>query len=232
MPGNQHLDAKALSQPSRKQVVLLPGAPFSNCKKYWNRKRDSATVVPGEIIFLRGQLSDRWLGVMGSKHGVDPGFLSQCLDFGMSGSRANHFSVPGFCTTNWNMVRLPLITLGLRDTMHDVIDQKELRRLRQKVKEQLNDYHAEVNSLEQKNRVGSSLVRDYHIFDQNEFAIEQSISVCFQPGKNACGWTCKSPMQSLIAFSLYMQVSCGWKVGRSTSKIQWCKGRGRNYLGH
>ncbi|PGH34680.1 hypothetical protein GX50_02468 [[Emmonsia] crescens] len=138
------------------------------------------------IVFLRGYMTPAWLNNIGAKYVVDPEFFCRHLDFRPPDDNSNNFSIPALPSSSWHLIELPLLTIGTRDipkgpTRPDIIED-----LRTKGSCALAEHHHRISRLSSSGMsVGDSLVRDFHVFDETHFAIEQRVSICMQEAGHA-----------------------------------------------
>ncbi|RMZ91071.1 hypothetical protein DV736_g1709, partial [Chaetothyriales sp. CBS 134916] len=148
--------------------ILDSRLDFPSCRSFHVFDPPARSQSPGQLLFLRGHLSAEWIALIGSKYRVDPEFFSQALDFRSPGDKTNNFATPTLPGMSWNVIRLPLMTVGSRDPMKRDIN-----------KDEINDIRTDF---------GNSYVRNYHVFDETNFALEQSITICLQPASASVGW--------------------------------------------
>lgn len=161
-----------------------------SCHDLAQLEHPSQAESPGQIFFMRGYPSAEWLGLLGSKYHVDPEFFNRFLDFRSVDDRSNNFFVPPLPSHAWNIVDVPLITIGFRNLGCSYGQQAHVSTIRKDVAIAL----AEIQNQTLRGAyvpVGSNVVRSVSVLDENHFAIEQRISICFQPAENGKGWTGK-----------------------------------------
>lgn len=151
----------------------------------------SPVLPPGRIFFLRGFPSAEWLGSLGSTHVVDPEFFKKWLDFPYTPERQNQFSSPSLPSAGWNILELPLITIGRRNGARTLKTQSQLDTARLELAESVRHYQAEL-LVEKHKDIGGSTARDIDLFDETHFAIEQKVTICLQPQAGSKDWVCES----------------------------------------
>jgi len=180
----QHIstDVAQNSNTLRRDWVLDVRTDFPTCKTFYEFKVPSRRESPGQLLFLRGQWSGEWIGLVGSKFQVDPEFFCEFLKFENASDRTNNFSIPKFAAASWNVMKIPLMTIGSYDALNTSIGKNEMKGIRQECAKQMERYRCEINRNDSP-RVGNSVVRNYHVFDSTHFAVEQAIWICLQPAK-------------------------------------------------
>jgi hypothetical protein len=133
------------------------------------------------MIFLRGYMTADWLNSIGAKYRVDPEYFCRHLDFRPACENSNNFSIPALPSSSWHLMQLPIITIGVKDSAKGSMNFDYIEGLRRKGREALADHHHRITRLSSSGMVvGDSMIRDYVIFDDTHFAIEQRISICMQ----------------------------------------------------
>jgi hypothetical protein len=163
---------------------------FNNPQTYASFVASTQSVTPGRIILLRGHPTPAWLGTIGALHLVDPEFFRRWLEFSYADDRRNKFSLPTLPSGGWNLLELPIISIGKREENYHCKVQDEIEIVRNASATAVRTYH---NGLYDRDDgvVGSSVARDLSVFDHALFAIEQKITICMQPPENTKGWNCK-----------------------------------------
>lgn len=135
------------------------------------------------IIFLHGFMSAAWINHIGARYFVDPEFFCRHLDFRPPDDDANNFSMPPLPSSSWHLIELPIFTIGTCNKGFETeMDMMKLDALRKEGADALKDHHHRIAKLSSSGMsVGESMIRDFHVFDQKHFAVEQRISVCMQP---------------------------------------------------
>ncbi|OBS20185.1 hypothetical protein FPOA_11907 [Fusarium poae] len=133
------------------------------------------------IIFLRGFMTAQWINNIGARYFVDPEFFCRHLDFSPVNDTASNFSIPALPSSSGHLIELPIITIGKRRDGTSTDNINEMRSLGASAL--ANHYH-QVSKLGASGlKLGDSMIREYHVFDENHFAIEQRVSICMQQPK-------------------------------------------------
>ena len=147
------------------------------------------TSTAGKLLFLRGNASPKWLNHIGAKYRVDPEFFYRHRDFAATTGRPDYFSLPSLPSTNRNMLRLRVTTIGARKTRggNCPVSQKELDALRKEARALLSDYFEGLSrERNSEAHLGKSVVRDFSAHDSEYFTIEQNVSVYIAEAQR--GW--------------------------------------------
>ncbi|KAH8882048.1 hypothetical protein GQ53DRAFT_734410 [Thozetella sp. PMI_491] len=127
----------------------------------------------GQVVFIRGFISPRWMSVLGSKYSIDPEFFRRHMDFLSVGIERHTFSLPSVISSSNNIIRLCVSTLLDRDDFGG-----------QNLRSQRLDNSAELATYKIRQlgstrvRCGDSLVREYSTVCLRFSVIEQWISIC------------------------------------------------------
>lgn len=182
---------------------------FNSHQAYADTEVDHETNTSPSIFVLRGHPSPEWLGTIGSVQLVDPEYFCRWLEFPYAAGRLNEFSLPVLPTVGWNILELPMVSIGARGALHAVEIQQNIAATRVSSAAAVRDHHNLLYSQDD-GQTGSSVARDLYVFDQNLFAIEQKITICLQPRENPSGWSCKifcrtvEIMHSLTSDSIHL----------------------------
>lgn len=137
------------------------------------------------LIFLRGFLSAAWINNVGSRFFVDPEFFGRHLDFRCAQDKSNNFSTPCLPSTSWHLMELPVTTIGSRESaLNGMSPSAWTEEERKKGRYALERHHEKLSSLSPDIRPGESMIRDYYVFDEIHFAIDQRISICMQQAED------------------------------------------------
>ncbi|PMB63463.1 hypothetical protein BM221_010683 [Beauveria bassiana] len=139
---------------------------------------------PGQILLLTGYLSLEWLGSIGSRYRVDSEFFNRFLVFRSINDRLSCFSVPPLPSSEWNLIKLSLLTIGLRTSYNP---QFSTRTIREDTSNVLAEKHHQIQA-GAKVPVGTTVIRNISVLDEMNFAIEQHIFICYQPTEIHRGW--------------------------------------------
>lgn len=143
-------------------------------------------VGSGHLVFLHGYPSPEWMGVVGARYRVDPEFFHRLLIHTQSG---DFYDTPALPSASTNIITLPFCSLGqylggfIRATEGD----------------ETLDTH--FRSLGVRFRTGESIVRAFHLHDEQHFSLVQNISLCVIPRKSS-GWSGTHLLRSQITFAL------------------------------
>lgn len=184
--------------PPSKAGKRSDSSKVDKAEKYFVTPQEFVDVLPpdegsaeSQIIFLRGHPTAEWLNLLGSKYRVDPEYFRQHLDFESQRSRSSNFSTPSLPSSLWHLFSLPIMTNGTVDTVRSHIKQDDIDRLRRHGDDALMEHHQKLLTREHEIRLGDSMIRQFHTFDEIHFAMEQRISVCMQSkGTNFVGMIC------------------------------------------
>ncbi|KAL6691223.1 hypothetical protein J3F84DRAFT_387148 [Trichoderma pleuroticola] len=135
------------------------------------------------IIFLRGFLSAEWINSVGGRYFVDPAFFVNHLDLGSAQNDSTiDFSIPSLPSSSWNLFQLPVTTLGSREhSPLGTLQSAWIEDARRKGKIELDNHHQRLSKLSDSEvSLGESITRNYYVFDNTHFAIDQRISICVQ----------------------------------------------------
>lgn len=162
----------------------------------------------GRLLFLRGNASPEWLNRIGAKYHVDPEFFCRHRDFAATIGRPDYFSSPSLPSTNLNMLRLRVTTIGVRKARGRTcpLSQRELDAMRKEARASLREYFDGLSR--QRNpeaHLGDSIVRDFSIHDKEYFSIEQNISIYITAAQR--GWIGIHPERKRLSETLYADAS-------------------------
>lgn len=86
-----------------------------------------------------------WLNTVGAFHKVDPEFFRRHLHFTLTANIVDNFSAPALSSSSWNLIELPVITLGRRFAAYRVsMRAKEIEELRKGAAKAMECHHHEV----------------------------------------------------------------------------------------
>ncbi|EJT80753.1 hypothetical protein GGTG_00747 [Gaeumannomyces tritici R3-111a-1] len=139
-----------------------------------------------QLLFLRGQPSPEWLSGVGSRFGVDPEYFQRHMDIILAVGRAKYYAQPSLPSASSQVVQLRYFTLS--KTVKPSFKADQTDQLRLSARKKMDDYiTATSQKLEHGNAVGNSIVRDFSLFSNGRWAIEQCISLCVN--RTETGWT-------------------------------------------
>ncbi|RSL54937.1 hypothetical protein CEP54_009622 [Fusarium duplospermum] len=137
------------------------------------------------IIFLRGFMTAQWINNIGARYFVDPEFFSRHLDFSPADDSASNFSIPSLPSSSAHLIELPVITIGKQTGSVSQVRVDKVDQLRREGALALASHYHEISKLSSSQmQLGDSMVRNFYVFDETYFAIEQRISICLQLAKN------------------------------------------------
>ena len=171
------------------EIAALTVNPSTGGGPRDNNNISDQNVEQGRLLFLRGNASPEWLNYIGARYSVDPEFFRRHRDFAATMGRPEYFSLPSLPSTNLDMIRLRVTTIGSRIPLerNNGLSQKELDTLRRHAKDSMKDY---LNGLSRQRitelRLGDSVVQDFSINSLEHFSIEQNISIYITKAPN--GW--------------------------------------------
>ncbi|KAF3070234.1 hypothetical protein CFAM422_006590 [Trichoderma lentiforme] len=152
---------------------------YESCFDFAN-KTDSETFKSlGRLLFLRGFPSAEWLSLIGAKYKVDSEFFMRFLHFKPAKGTTVNYSLPALPAATWNILELPIITIGERKVLPGFVHQADIDNMRKEARLKIQEHHDLLRGHEI--TVASSIVRDVAIIDHNSFALEQCIWICLQP---------------------------------------------------
>jgi hypothetical protein len=138
------------------------------------------------LIFLRGFLSAAWINNVGSRFFVDPEFFGRHLDFRSTQDKLNNFSTPCLPSASWHLMELPVTIIGSREsTLGGMSPSAWTEKERQRGRDALERHHEKLSRLNPALNLGESMIRDYYVFDEIHFAIDQRISICMQQAEDS-----------------------------------------------
>lgn len=129
------------------------------------------------LLFLKGYPSPEWLASVGSICGVDPEYFLRHLNFQ---SHRDYYALPSLPSSNENIIKLRITTLGYRqpsDMPKGMPESEFLKDLRRKASSEMERYLQDL-LIGRDRQTGDSIVRRYSIHSPTLFSIEQEISVC------------------------------------------------------
>ncbi|KAK3294428.1 uncharacterized protein B0H64DRAFT_433593 [Chaetomium fimeti] len=183
------------SQPSSRAAVPSIATPawglsdpkfFDDEESYLQQEIPSEADSPGLLLFLRGYPSPNWVGTIGGTHLADPEMFSRWFDFRSMDSSVHSFSQSSLPSLSWNLIELPITTLGSLDSMISLPTQDHLDDARREWAAGLRSYHTKLGV--HVPAVGTSLIRGIQLFDEFHYAVEQRITICMRPAEGRKGW--------------------------------------------
>ena len=152
----------------------------SQIQQYYTAKEfyathESLNGYKSSLLFMQGYPSPDWLNVIGSKYRLDPNFFQAHLHSLFTDDHFRHPSPPSAA----HILTLRITTIGHRLSycLPKVLDQPtEVLRSRSSL--EMKRYLRNMQLNHGKAFVGDSIVRDFSVFDENYFSIEQDVSIC------------------------------------------------------
>lgn len=143
------------------------------------------------IIFLRGFMTAQWINNIGARYLVDPEFFCRHLDFSPANDSASAFSIPSLPSSSVHLIELPVFTIGKRTGSTSQLRVDRINQLRREGAISLSSHYHEISKLSSSQmQLGDSMVRNFYVFDETYFAIEQRISICLQRARGQKSFTC------------------------------------------
>ena len=136
-----------------------------------------------QLVFISGHLSPEWLACIGCKFPLDPEFFRRHYDFM---NYKNLFDLPALPSASKDIVRLRIPTICNRSV---TISLNDIERHRKDDREIIERYQKQLVS---DGAAGDSIVRRFSLHNENDFTIEQNISICIKNKKKG-GWIGKYP---------------------------------------
>lgn len=118
----------------------------------------------GHLLFLRGYPSNKWLKLIGVRYQTDPEIFRRHLN---TRHKQDFYDLPGVPSSSHNILRLSVTSIGKRygTTLG-----------REDGEQALATYFRELGT--DPSIIGESLVRNFSVYDDEHFSIEQNISIC------------------------------------------------------
>lgn len=198
VPSNQSEDHDSSDHKHHKTIESIS---FQDPGEFYHREYST----PGScIIFLRGYMTSPWINAIGARHMIDPEFFCRHLDFRPGGHNTNNFSIPPLPSTSWHLIELPIITIGAKTTPSGTLGLGGIEQMRRIGAEALETHHHQISKLSSSGMaVGDSMVRQFYIFDETHYAIEQRISICMQTPPSGNSFSCNNPLPPFFTTSLF-----------------------------
>lgn len=149
-----------------------------------------------QLLILRGYPSPEWLDRIGTKYHLEPEFLRRHLDDIIPGSTVQQFDASTLPSASRNVFQLRFITVGTRATNQLAEATTEIENLRLDSAAAMAQYRQTLRR-RQGWKFGDSVVRDYELYDEEHFTIEQNITLHYmelekEPGETGGrDWLCK-----------------------------------------
>jgi hypothetical protein len=118
----------------------------------------------GQLLFLRGYPSNKWLNLIGVRYQIDPEIFRRHIN---GRHNQDFYDLPGLPSSSHNILRLSVTSIGKRyGTTLDREDGEQA----------LATYFRELGT--DPSIIGESLVRHFSVYDDEHFSVEQDISIC------------------------------------------------------
>jgi hypothetical protein len=141
---------------------------------------DPLTRSGGHLLFMRGFPSPQWLCLIGWRYRIDPEYFRRHLNFCETN---DHFELPSNLSSARNIIKIPIHTIGKRNSIKSSTVDFNQRRLNMRA-----SVSSHLHKLRQHGQLGDSIIRKAMVFDDQYSTIEQTISVCVE--KKAANWMC------------------------------------------
>ncbi|KAK3392425.1 cora-like Mg2+ transporter protein-domain-containing protein [Sordaria brevicollis] len=148
---------------------------------YTNSVGEGSSNPQSGIIFLRGYMSAEWIGNIGARFFVDPEFFCRHMDFQNPDEPTKNFSLPALPSSSSHILELPVMTIGI-DKSRKALGGKTAKATRDTVDKALDNFRERFTKMEMVD--GESMIRDFYLFDEMHFAVEQRISICMEKSKD------------------------------------------------
>jgi hypothetical protein len=141
---------------------------------------ETANAPGGQLLFLRGYPSATWLASLGSHYTIDPEFYRRHLDFLETTTTKGNLIKPHLPSTSSNILQLRLTTVGSRAVGSTIQSQPRIDHLRRTAEKSMESYRQRL-MLGNGWRTGDSVVRRYTVHNEDQFSIDQTITIYFSP---------------------------------------------------
>ena len=148
----------------------------------------SQSFSDGPLLFMRGQPSSEWLRQVGGTFRVDPEFFHRHLDFFSAAERRDHYGLPSLPSSSNYIIQLRYFTICKPEKPDITAGETSIKRA--KSKKLMEKYTSKlITNIDADDGTGTSIVRDFYVFNHDYIAIEQSMSLCVTRVQG--GWTGK-----------------------------------------
>ncbi|KAK9445103.1 Mg2+ transporter protein, CorA-like/Zinc transport protein ZntB [Metarhizium brunneum] len=171
-------DSKAAQNEAR--WTLNKAVKYESCLDFVTKTNSETSKSLSRLLFLRGFPSAEWLGVIDARYRIDSEFFMRFLHFKPARDTTPNYSLPALPAETWNILELPIVTIGERKVLPGLVDQSTINTMRKEAGLQLQVHHDLLRGNDGV-VVASSVVRDISIIDHSCFALEQCIWICLQP---------------------------------------------------
>lgn len=159
--------------------ILNDAEDYISCNDFVRKTGSGDLKSASRLLFLRGYPTPEWLGLIGARFKIDPEFFVRFMHFKPAKDGINNYTLPALPAASWNLLELPVISIGERRAFHGLVNQAEVDVMRKEAKTRMHKHHEHLNG-HTGVTAGSSVVREVAIFDHGCFALEQRIWICLQ----------------------------------------------------
>ncbi len=152
---------------------------------------DGADTAHNSLIILRGYPSAHWMLHLGAKYQVDPRFWLLHANF-LSDTTNRAFESLTLPSSGASVMQFPLLTQGSHRLPHGEVNQKLIDTARRESRDAMAEYrhHLTMGTLWSP---CASIVRNHWVLGEDDFCIEQLVSVALLPRPEAPeSWVCTS----------------------------------------
>ncbi|KAI0183806.1 hypothetical protein EV127DRAFT_376072 [Xylaria flabelliformis] len=160
--------------------TLSKAVEYESCLKLVIKTSSETSKSRSRLLFLRGFPSVEWLGLIGARYRVDSELFMRFLHFKPGKDATPNYSLPALPTASWNILEIPIITIGEKKVLPGIGDQSEIQNMRKEARSKLQEHHHLLRGNDGV-PVASSIVREVTILDHSCFALEQRIWICLEP---------------------------------------------------
>lgn len=137
----------------------------------------------GQLLFVRGHLSEEWIKTIGGKYRVDPEFFQRHLALPSAPIYESALALPTLPSSTRNIIRLSVSTIACQDPNALTIDLSHLQDVQARDAVAMDQYF---RRLSKSLKPGDSIVRAYKTLSERFSIIEQDISICLETSGK--GW--------------------------------------------
>ncbi|KAK8915425.1 hypothetical protein VCV18_010973 [Metarhizium anisopliae] len=160
--------------------TLNKAVKYESCLDFVTKTNSETSKSLSRLLFLRGFPSAEWLGVIGARYRIDSEFFMRFLHFKPARDTTPNHSLPALPAATWNILELPIVTIGERKVLPGLVDQSTINTMRKEAGLQFQVHHDLLRGNDGV-AVASSVGRDTSMIDHSCFALEQCIWICLQP---------------------------------------------------
>ena len=160
----------------------VPGEPM----KYYTLKSPSdfrQHANANTVIFIRGLPDPAWVNEIASTYHLDPDYFRRHLDFHPDNKQRWAFfhAQSNLQSKSAHFMQLKYTTVGQFLRQHEIMRKTELDNWREQAYTGMTRY---LDPRLCTRNQGESVIRAYHILDQDHFVVEQQASIYFVKGQN------------------------------------------------